>query len=432
MPLTENIAIAVVGLGYVGLPLAVEFGKKYKTIGFDLSEPKVAAYREYRDPTGEISSTDLQAALHLECTTNPGRLASADFLIVAVPTPVDNAHLPDFLPLVRASATVGKHMKPGATVIYESTVYPGATEEICIPVLEENSGMKWKRDFRVGYSPERVNPGDKERTITKIVKLVAGDDEVTLKAVADLYESIISAGVFRVTSIAVAEAAKVIENTQRDLNIALMNELAIIFERAGIDTLEVLQAAGTKWNFLPFRPGLVGGHCIGVDPYYLTHKAAMLGYYPQVILAGRRINDGMAKFIAEKTVKLMIKQGTNVKGAQVVVLGLTFKENCPDIRNSKIVDVIRELEDFGCDVRVHDPIANHQDALHEYGLTLLSWDELPKNADAVILAVPHREYTSLAGHKLLACLATHGVVADVKAAIDPGDPALSGVTLWRL
>ncbi|CAG0958493.1 partial UDP-N-acetyl-D-galactosamine dehydrogenase, partial [Rhodocyclaceae bacterium] len=289
--LSRETTVAVVGLGYVGLPLAVEFGKRYTTIGYDLSEAKIAAYREYRDPTGEVSAADLKAAIHLDVTTDPCRLASADFLIVAVPTPVDAAHIPDFSPLVGASTTVGRYMKAGATVIYESTVYPGATEDVCIPILERESCLKWKKDFHVGYSPERVNPGDKERTITKIVKVVSGDDEATLKIVGDLYESVITAGVHRASSIKVAEAAKVIENTQRDLNIALMNELAIIFDKLGIDTLEVLQAAGTKWNFLPFRPGLVGGHCIGVDPYYLTHKAEMLGYHPQVILAGRRIND---------------------------------------------------------------------------------------------------------------------------------------------
>ncbi|HRE15486.1 MAG TPA: nucleotide sugar dehydrogenase, partial [Rhodocyclaceae bacterium] len=336
----KETIVAVVGLGYVGLPLAVEFGKKYQTIGYDLAEGKVASYKKFCDPTGEVSSQDLRAATLLECTTDPSRLAIADFVVVAVPTPVDEAHIPDFSPLVGSSATVGKHMKRGVTVVYESTVYPGATEEVCIPLLEKYSGMKWRRDFHVGYSPERVNPGDKERTITKIVKVVSGDDEATLQAVGDLYESIIAAGVHRATSIKVAEAAKVIENTQRDLNIALMNELAIIFGKIGIDTLEVLQAAGTKWNFLPFRPGLVGGHCIGVDPYYLTHKAEMLGYHPQVILAGRRINDGMAAYVAQQTIKQMSQAGSSIKGGKVIVLGLTFKENCPDLRNSKVADLV--------------------------------------------------------------------------------------------
>src|SRR5574340_304918 len=342
--------VAVVGLGYVGLPLAVEFGKKYETIGYDLSEVKIASYKNYCDPTGEVSTEALKAAARLTVSTDPTTIAEADIIIVAVPTPVDEAHIPDFSPLVCSSITVGKYMKKGAIVVYESTVYPGATEEECIPLLEKHSGMQWKQDFHVGYSPERVNPGDKERTITKIVKVVSGDDAATLDRVAELYGSIITAGVHRASSIKVAEAAKVIENTQRDLNIALMNELALIFDRIGIDTLEVLKAAGTKWNFLPFRPGLVGGHCIGVDPYYLTHKAEMLGYHPQVILAGRRINDGIGAYVAQETVKKMIANGVQVKGAQVNVLGLTFKENCPDLRNSKVVDVIREPQSFGCDI----------------------------------------------------------------------------------
>ena len=333
--------IAIVGLGYVGLPLAVEFGKKFKTIGYDLSERKIANYRNFRDPTGDVSVADLQAASFLTFTCDPALLSSADFVIVAVPTPVDIAHQPDFSPLVSASASVGKYLKRGAIVIYESTVYPGATEEICIPVLERESGLKWMKDFHVGYSPERINPGEKERTVTKIIKVVSGDDAATLEKVASLYETIIVAGVHRVSSIKVAEAAKVIENTQRDLNIALINELAVIFDRMDIDTLEVLEAAGTKWNFLPFRPGLVGGHCIGVDPYYLTHKAEMLGYHPDVILAGRRINDGMAAFIAQQTVKQLIQTGSPVKDAKVIVLGITFKENYPDLRNSKVADLVR-------------------------------------------------------------------------------------------
>ena len=308
--------VAVVGLGYVGLPLAVEFGKKMTTIGYDLSVEKIEHYRRFCDPTGEVSTDDLKAATQLTVTTDPADLAKADFIIVAVPTPVDEAHIPDFSPLVGSSTTVGKYMKKGATVIYESTVYPGATEEVCIPILEKQSGMKWLQDFHVGYSPERVNPGDKERTITKIVKVVSGDDAATLDKVAELYSSVITAGVHRASSIKVAEAAKVIENTQRDLNIALMNELSLIFDRLGIDTLEVLKAAGTKWNFLPFRPGLVGGHCIGVDPYYLTHKADMLGYHPQVILAGRRINDGMGAYVAQETVKKHDRQWRAGEGRQ--------------------------------------------------------------------------------------------------------------------
>jgi UDP-N-acetyl-D-galactosamine dehydrogenase len=431
MTINPNTTIAVVGLGYVGLPLAVEFGKKYRTIGYDLAEGKIASYKNYCDPTGEVSSDELRASVRLECTTDPTRLASADFVIIAVPTPVDEAHIPDFSPLVGATATVGKHMKRGVTVVYESTVYPGATEEVCIPLLEEHSGMKWRQDFHVGYSPERVNPGDKERTITRIVKVVSGDDEATLGAVGDLYESVIAAGVHRASSIKVAEAAKVIENTQRDLNIALMNELAIIFDKIGIDTLEVLQAAGTKWNFLPFRPGLVGGHCIGVDPYYLTHKAEMLGYHPQVILAGRRINDGMAAYVAQQTIKHLIGSGYAIKGAKVVVLGLTFKENCPDLRNSKVADLVRELREYGCEVVIHDPIAEPSEAEHEYGLKLTGWDELPV-ADAVVAAVSHRQYKDLPLDALFTKLQPGGVFIDVKSEYSVSDIERRGFALWRL
>jgi UDP-N-acetyl-D-galactosamine dehydrogenase len=423
--------IAVVGLGYVGLPLAVEFGKQFKTIGYDLSERKVANYRDCRDPTSDVPDESFRAAKHLLFSTDPSHLSKADYLIVAVPTPVDAAHQPDFSPLVSASVTVGKHLKRGAIVIYESTVYPGATEEVCIPILERESGMQWKKDFHIGYSPERVNPGDKERTITKVVKVVSGDDAATLDKVADLYGHIITAGVHRVSSIKVAEAAKVIENTQRDLNIALMNELALIFDRLGIDTLEVLEAAGTKWNFLPFRPGLVGGHCIGVDPYYLTHKAVMLGYHPEVILAGRRINDSMAAFVAQQTVKQLSRAGNPVSNAKIIVLGLTFKENCSDLRNSKVADVVRELQDFGCDVSVHDPVAAPDEAMHEYGISLVAWDDLP-DADAIITAVTHQEYLSMPPTKLLAKLKTGGVFMDVKSAYDAVAIEAAGYRVWRL
>ncbi|MDP2025584.1 nucleotide sugar dehydrogenase [Sulfuriferula sp.] len=424
--------VAVVGLGYVGLPLAVEFGKKFETIGFDLSESKIDSYKKHVDPTGEISSEDLKAATRLSVSTDPATLARADFIIIAVPTPVDAAHIPDFSPLVGSSTTVGKYMKKGATVVYESTVYPGATEEVCIPLLEKHSGMKWKQDFHVGYSPERVNPGDRERTITKIVKVVSGDDGPTSEAVAELYASVITAGVHRASSIKVAEAAKVIENTQRDLNIALMNELALIFDRLGIDTLEVLQAAGTKWNFLPFRPGLVGGHCIGVDPYYLTHKADMLGYHPQVILAGRRINDGMAAYVAQQTIKGMINNGCAVKGAKVIVLGLTFKEDCSDLRNSKVADLVKELQAFGCDVAVHDPIAESTEAEHEYGISLTPWDQLPSDADAIVAAVSHKEYKAMSLAELMANLRKGGVFTDVKSAYDQAAIKAAGFSLWRL
>jgi UDP-N-acetyl-D-galactosamine dehydrogenase len=423
--------VAVVGLGYVGLPLAVEFGKKLRTIGFDLSQGKVESYRRFVDPTGEVSSDDLRAARELSVTTDAAALAQADFIVVAVPTPVDDAHQPDLRPLAGASESVGRHMKRGAIVVYESTVYPGATEEACVPILEKFSGMQWKRDFHVGYSPERINPGDKEHTLTRIVKVVAGDTPETLDNVAALYQSIVTAGVYKASSIKVAEAAKVIENTQRDLNIALMNELAILFDRLGIDTLEVLQAAGTKWNFLPFRPGLVGGHCIGVDPYYLTHKADRIGYHPQVILAGRRINDGMGKFIAEQTVKHMIRNGSQVKGSRVNVLGLTFKEDCPDIRNTRVIDVIHELKSYGAEVHVHDPACDANEARHEYGLELKPWDALPR-ADALVVAVAHRQFLARPLSDFLAKVVGHGCFIDVKSQFDMAALQRAGLTVWRL
>jgi UDP-N-acetyl-D-galactosamine dehydrogenase len=423
--------VAIVGLGYVGLPLAVEFGKKYRTIGFDLSQAKIESYIKHIDPTGELSTADLKAASLLEVTTDPSHLADADFIVVAVPTPVDDAHQPDFSPLLGASTAVAKNMKQGAIVIYESTVYPGATEEVCIPILEKHSGMKWKADFHVGYSPERINPGDKQRTLTKITKVVSGDDAETLKKVADLYGSIITAGVYPASSIKVAEAAKVIENTQRDLNIALMNELSIIFDKIGIDTLEVLETAGTKWNFLPFRPGLVGGHCIGVDPYYLTHKADMVGYHPQVILAGRRINDGMGKFVAEQTVKQVLRAGFYVRGGKVSVLGLTFKEDCPDLRNSRVIDVIRELQSYNIEVCVHDPVPNAEDAYHEYGLKLYSWDELPQ-ADAIVVAVAHREFMQRPVSDYLQKVRQNGVFIDVKSRFNRDQLSEAGLRVWRL
>ncbi|QDX81587.1 GDP-mannose dehydrogenase [Denitratisoma sp. DHT3] len=427
-----NTVIAVIGLGYVGLPLAVEFGKHFRTIGFDVSEAKVASVRGHVDPLGETSEADLRAAARLEPTADAARLAEADFIIVAVPTPVNAARQPDFGPLIGASEFAGRHMKQGAVVIYESTVYPGATEEICIPVLERHSGMRWRRDFFVGYSPERINPGDREHTLTRILKVVSGDGAETLARVAALYESIVEPGVHRASSIAVAEAAKVIENTQRDLNIALMNELSIIFDRLGIDTSEVLEAAGTKWNFLKFKPGLVGGHCIGVDPYYLTHKAEMVGYHPQVILAGRRINDGMAAFVARQTVKQMIHCGGNIKGARIVLLGLTFKENCADLRNSKVADLVAELQSFGTEVSIHDPLADAAEARHEYGLELTPWEALPRDADALVFAVSHAEYLQRPTAELLTLVKPGGVVIDVKAALDAAAVQARGCALWRL
>src|SRR5471030_2621660 len=423
--------VGVVGLGYVGLPLAVELGKRHRTIGFDISPVKVASYRDGIDPTGEVSQAELRAAEYLTVTSQASDLAQADFIIIAVPTPVDQAHAPDFGPLNAASLTVGRHMKRGAIVVFESTVYPGATEEICVPLLEQASGLRWRDDFHVGFSPERINPGDREHTLTTILKVVSGDDADTLEQIAGPYESIVKAGVYRASSIKVAEAAKVIENTQRDLNIALMNELAIIFDMIGIDTLEVLKAAGTKWNFLPFRPGLVGGHCIGVDPYYLTHKADMLGYHPQVILAGRRINDGMAKFVAEKTVKEIIKAGIHVKGCKVNVLGLTFKEDCPDLRNSKVADVITELRTYGVDVHVHDPLADADEALHEYGVRLERWEDLPR-ADAIIAAVSHAELVARPLSQLVAKVARNGCFIDVKSRFAQGELEAQGLSVWRL
>ena len=423
--------LAVIGLGYVGLPLAVAFGKKFRTYGFDLSAEKVAAYGRFEDPTGEVDSDELRAATQLSCHTDQSVIANADFIVVAVPTPVDEAHQPDLTPLIKSSETVGKHLKRGAIVVYESTVYPGATEEVCIPILERESGLKWKEDFFVGYSPERINPGDKERTVTRIVKVVSGDTPETLAKVTEIYGAVITAGVYPAASIKVAEAAKVIENTQRDVNIALMNELSLIFHRIGIDTIEVLEAAGTKWNFLPFRPGLVGGHCIGVDPYYLTHKAEMLGYHPEVILAGRRINDNMGKFVAEQTIKEMIRAGHNVNGADVIVLGLTFKENCPDLRNSKVIDVIRELESYGVKVHVHDPVAEAAEAQHEYGVKLCEWDALPVAA-AMVAAVSHKEYVNGGVAPLAAKLKPQGIFMDVKAAFDARGLEQAGLRVWRL
>jgi UDP-N-acetyl-D-glucosamine/UDP-N-acetyl-D-galactosamine dehydrogenase len=426
-----NKTVAVVGLGYVGLPLAVEFGRVLPTIGFDLAVQKIKNFEKHSDPTGEVSKEQFQQATLLKVTADPELLRTADFLIVAVPTPVDNANRPDFTPLESASRTCGRYMKKGATVIYESTVYPGATEEVCVPILEEVSGMKWKQDFFVGYSPERINPGDKVHKLTTIVKVVSGDTPETLDRVSEVYEAVVTAGVYRATSIKVAEAAKVIENTQRDINIALMNELAMIFARIGIDTNDVLEAAGTKWNFLPFRPGLVGGHCIGVDPYYLTHKASMVGYRPQVILAGRGINDAMGPYCARQTIKHMVAAGFPVKDQPVTVLGLTFKEDVPDIRNSKVIDVVRELKSYGCKVHVHDPIADADETMHEYGIELTKWEDLPA-AGALILAVSHSQFKKMTVKELSQKLSPGAVITDVKGSLDRVEIAQAGYKLWRL
>ncbi len=428
---TTEKRVAVIGLGYVGLPLAVAFGQKHATIGFDLDGGKVERLGRGVDTTGEVAEEDFRRAAHLAVTSEPSRVGEGDFIIVAVPTPIDDARQPDLRPLRSAAEIAGRFMKPGAVVVFESTVYPGATEEVCVPILEMQSGLVWKRDFHVGYSPERINPGDKEHTLSRICKVVSGDDEETLEKVAALYESIIEAGVYRAASIKEAEAAKVIENTQRDLNIALMNELSIIFDRLGIDTLNVLKAAGTKWNFLPFRPGLVGGHCIGVDPYYLTYKAETVGYHPQVILAGRRINDGMGKYIAEKTVKMMIRSGLNGKEARVGVLGLTFKEDCPDLRNSRVVDIVRELDSYGIQVLVHDPMADAGEAQHHYGIALHQWDAV-KELDALIIAVGHRVYREKPLGEYLGKLTASGCLIDVKSILDIEEVRKSGVGFWRL
>lgn len=422
--------ISVVGLGYVGLPVAVAFGKRSRVIGFDVNGKRIAELKKGLDRTGEAAPEDLGAADVL-FTDDIEELKAADFHIVAVPTPVDEANQPDLTPVLRASEILGKALEKGSIVVYESTVYPGATEEECVPVLEKVSGLKCGDDFSVGYSPERINPGDREHTFTKIKKVVSGQDAKTLEVVADVYASVVTAGVHRAPSIKTAEAAKVIENTQRDLNIALMNELALIFARMGIDTNDVLEAAGTKWNFLPFRPGLVGGHCIGVDPYYLTHKAEILGYIPQVILAGRRINDGMGAWVAGNTVKEMAKAGHVIKCATVTVLGMTFKENCPDIRNSRVIDIIRELEDYGTEVQVADPYADPQETLREYGIKLTPFEELSP-ASAVVAAVAHRPYRELGVSGVKQLMENGAVLMDVKGIFDRAEAAAAGIHLWRL
>jgi len=422
--------VSVVGLGYVGLPVAVAFGAISRTIGFDINAQRLSELRAGHDRTNEVDPKDLQAT-DIFFTDDIAQLAQADFHIVAVPTPVDEAHQPDLSPLERASETVGKALKKGDIVVYESTVYPGVTEEVCVPILERVSGLKCGPDFTVGYSPERINPGDKEHIFTKITKVVSGQDAATLDVVADVYSSVVTAGVYRAASIKVAEAAKVIENTQRDLNIALMNEFALIFDRIGIDTLEVLEAAGTKWNFLNFRPGLVGGHCIGVDPYYLTYKAEILGYIPQVILSGRRINDNMAAYVGQQTIKQMIHAGHPVAGSTVTILGLTFKENCPDLRNSKVIDVIKELQEFGVKIQVCDPHADPEEALHEYGLVLTPIAELLP-ATAIIFAVGHKEFMGWSIFDLRKLLSERPVVIDVKGVCDPVAVVDAGIKFWRL
>jgi UDP-N-acetyl-D-galactosamine dehydrogenase len=422
--------IGVVGLGYVGLPVAVAFGEKYPVVGFDINRDRIQMLRQHVDYTGEVDAEQLKRA-QIDFTDDPGKLRNCNFIIVTVPTPIDDARKPDLNPLKLASQTVGQQLQRGTIVVYESTVYPGATEEVCVPILEKHSGLTAGKDFFVGYSPERINPGDKEHTFKKIVKVVSGQDENTLSIIADVYGSVVEAGIYRAPSIKVAEAAKVIENTQRDLNIALMNELAIIFDKLNIDTTEVLKAAATKWNFLKFTPGLVGGHCIGVDPYYLTYKAESVGYHPQVILAGRRINDNMGQFIANALVKQMILQGIHVQGATVAILGITFKENVRDIRNSKVIDIIKELHEFGIKVDVADPYANPDEVLREYGINLTPLHQL-RDYDAVVLAVPHREITDLRWGGIVKMLKSDkAVVVDVKSVLDQENKP-EHIALWRL
>jgi UDP-N-acetyl-D-glucosamine/UDP-N-acetyl-D-galactosamine dehydrogenase len=428
-----NTNIAIVGLGYVGLPLSVALGSRFKTIGYDVDEQRLAQYQAGSDPFGSVSNDELLAASQLEFTADPCRLNEADMIIIVVPTPIDEARRPDLGPLRQACITVGKNMRAGTTVVFESTVYPGCTEEVCVPILERESGLAWldPEGFYVAYSPERVNPGDKAHSLQNVTKVISGDCEKTVKKIAAVYGEIIDAGLHHADSIKVAEASKVIENTQRDLNIALMNELALIFNRMDIDTLDVLEAAGTKWNFLPFRPGLVGGHCIGVDPYYLTYKAEAEGHDAQVILAGRHINDNMGKFIAEQTVKQILKQGQDIHGSKVVILGLTFKEDCADIRNTRVSDIIDELRDYHCDVVVHDPMADPKEVSREQGIELTAWDELPA-ANAVILAVPHQFYRDLELTQFASTMTPKAVLIDVKSIIDRDAAREADITLWRL
>ena len=424
-------SIAIVGLGYVGLPIAVAFGKQTPVIGFDTNTAKIEELRRGIDRTGEVSEQDLTSS-KVMYTADPADLKAADFIIVAVPTPINEALQPDLKALRISSETIGANLSPGTIVVYESTVYPGVTEDICLPILEKTSGLKGGIDFKVGYSPERINPGDKEHTLEKIVKVVAAQDAESLEIVAETYGQVVKAGIHRAPSIKVAEAAKVIENTQRDLNIALMNELALIFHRLGIDTKSVLDAAGTKWNFLKFSPGLVGGHCIGIDPYYLTAKAESVGYHPQVILSGRHINNGMGKFVGEQTMKLLAQIERPINQLKVGVLGLTFKENVPDLRNSKVPDIVDELREYGVEVLVHDPYAEPHDAVEEYGIHLADWNQM-HDLDGIVIAVPHRYYTDMTPTNLLKLLrtSTNGVVVDVKSMLNRDHIPIT-IKYWRL
>ena len=429
----KNQKIAIIGLGYVGLPLAVEFGKKQSVLGFDINSARIKELTEGIDSTLEVTSQDLISANHLSFSKDPNSLNDCSIFIVTVPTPIDSANRPDLTPLIKASETVARALKKGSIVIYESTVYPGCTEEVCVPILESLSGLKFNTDFYCGYSPERINPGDKVNTLTTIKKITSGSTPETADAVDALYSGIIKAGTWRASSIKVAEAAKVIENSQRDLNIAFVNELSVIFDRLGIDTLEVLEAAGSKWNFMPFRPGMVGGHCIGVDPYYLTHKAEEVGYHPQVILAGRRINDNMARYAARNIIRQMLKNGIDVARSTVGVMGITFKENCPDIRNSKVADLIREIESWGVKVVAVDCWANPAEVAEEYGIQLGSINQSNK-VDSLIVAVGHSEYRHLSPTDLMSlCTTNHkAVIGDLKSLYDRHALADQGFTVFRL
>lgn len=405
--------LAIIGLGYVGLPLAVEFGKQYSTLGFDVNNARLAELQQGHDSTLEVDDNELAEAKHLSYSSSLDDLKACNVFIVTVPTPINEHKQPDLTPLIKASETIGKVLKQGDIVIYESTVYPGATEEDCVPVLERVSGLRFNQDFFCGYSPERINPGDKEHRVTTILKVTSGSTPEVAETVDQLYRSIITAGTYKASSIKVAEAAKVIENTQRDVNIGLINELALIFNKLGIDTEEVLKAAGTKWNFLPFRPGLVGGHCIGVDPYYLTHKAQSVGYHPEIILAGRRLNDGMGAYVASQLVKAMLKKRIHVEGSRVLVMGLTFKENCPDLRNTKVVDIISELQDYGVQVDCYDPWINPREAEHEYGITPIGQPQAGEY-DAVIMAVAHRQFAQMGVEQIRDMCKPAHVVYDLK------------------
>jgi UDP-N-acetyl-D-galactosamine dehydrogenase len=429
----KQAKIAVVGLGYVGLPLAAAFGRKADIIGLDVSTKKIEELKKGIDATGELTSEDL-AATRIDYTSDISRLKEAAFIIVTVPTPIDDHQKPDLNPVISASHSIGQNLSKGCIVVYESTVYPGVTEDICVPILEADSGLKCGVDFKVGYSPERINPGDKVHTVDKIMKVVSGQDAETLDTVAKVYEMVVTAGVHRAESIKVAEAAKVIENTQRDLNIALMNELSIIFGKLGISTHAVLEAAGSKWNFLKFTPGLVGGHCIGVDPYYLTYKAEEIGYNPQVILAGRRINDGMGKYVAEMTIKKLIQADKAVKGARVLILGLTFKENVPDIRNTKVIDIINELREYEVEVLVHDPIADPEESRREYGLGLVSLHDVGQ-VDGIVLAVAHQAFQEFDAQMLKQMVGNGnglGAIIDVKSMLDRSIVEGLGMIYWGL